>query len=172
MTTFRNFNERNRDIQDGIERHVWRKLTYMDKGGAVVTVKGTGTEDVDAVVLNTGHGFNLDDNSNTEVFLVSNGSDMAQKFAILTIPRDKQRKWKAGTGGVQNPLDPDKAIELNAKRAWSTDPNFAVGQGILEVKDGKVYIRGDLVVSGSVTASRFIGPDPTPGSPNIPGFEE
>lgn len=172
MTTNKNFSERNRDFQDGLERHVWKNLAYLDKGGAIVTVRGTGTVDKDAVVLNMGHGFNLEDDSNTEVFLVAGGSDMAQKFAILTIPRDKQRKWRAGTGGVQNPLDAEKALEFNNKRAHVTDARFAVGtSGIFEVKEGKVYIRGDIVISGSCTAAEFIGPDPVPGVPDVPGFD-
>lgn len=187
MTTHKNFHERNRDAQDGLERHVYGKLTYLDKAGAIITVNGTGTQDQEAIVLNTGYGMNFEDDENTEVFLVSSGSDRSQKFALISIPRDKQRKWGKGRGGIQNPLDPDKAVELNEKRVHATDPNFAVGQGILEVIDGKVYIRGELHVAGNVlsggnvqaggnvsTAARFIGPEPsgsgTPPDP-IPGFD-
>ena len=187
MTTHKNFHERNRDAQDGTERHVFGKLVYLDKAGAIVTVNGTGTQDQEAIVLNSGYGMNFEDDENTEVFLVSSGSDKSQKFAIVTIPRDKQRKWGKGRGGIQNPLDPDKAVELNEKRVHATDPNFAVGQGLVEVIDGKVYIRanvqigGELLVNGQVqaggnvsTAARFIGPEPSgsgeaPGP--IPGFD-
>lgn len=188
MTTFKTFHERNRDTQDGTERHVFRKLAYMDSSGALVSVAGTGTEDVNAILINTGQGFNLDDDTNAEVFLLAGGSDMSQKFAIMTLPRDKQRKWGKGRGGVQNPLDPDKAVELNEKRVHSTDPNFAVGpQGAFEVIDGIAYFRvpvrfaSDVQVVGSVqaggnvsTAARFIGPDPIgtgPMPPNVPGFD-
>lgn len=187
MTSHKNFHERNRDAQDGIERHVFGKLTYLDKAGAVVTVNGTGTQDQEAIVLNTGYGMNFEDNEDVEVFLVSSGSDRSQKFALVSIPRDKQRKWGKGRGGVQNPLDPDKAVELNEKRVHATDPNFAVGAGLLEVIDGKVYLRADLHVSGTIysggsmqaggnvsTAASFIGPDPSgsgPVPPPIPGFD-
>lgn len=189
MTTFKTFNERNRDVQDGTERHVFSALTYMDKSGALVTVKGTGTEDVDAVVVNAGYGFNLDDNSNAEVFLLAGGSDLSQKFAIMTLPRDKQRKWGKGRGGIQNPLDPDKAVECNEKRIHSTDPNFAIGPGgAFEVINGVAYFRvpvrfgadvqvvGALEAGGNVsTAALFIGPDPVGSGqqpPAVPGFEE
>lgn len=188
MTTFKNFNERNRDAQDGTERHVYSKLAYMDKSGALVTVKGTGTEDVDAVLVNAGYGFNLEDDSNAEVFLLSNGSDLSQKFAIMTLPRDKQRKWGKGRGGIQNPLDPDKAVELNEKRVHSTDANFAVSpDGAFEIIDGVCYFRvpvrfaEDIQVRGSVqaggnvsTAALFIGPEPVGAGqvpPAVPGFD-
>lgn len=189
MTTFKTFHERNRDQQDGAERHVFSKLAYMDKSGAIINVKGTGTADDEAVLINTGAAFNLDDDTNAEVFLLAGGSDMAQKFAIMTVPRDKQRKWGKGRGGVQNPLDPAKAVELNEKRAHSTDPNFAVGpNGAFEVIGGVAYFRvpvkfsstievgGNVVAGGNVsTAASFIGPLPSgsgPTPPPIPGFEK
>lgn len=188
MTTNKNFPQRNRDAQDGTERHAFNKLQYMDKSGALVTVKGTGTQDDNAILLNAGYGFNLEDDSDTEVFLLANGSDMAQKFAIMSLPRNKQRKWGKGRGGIQNPLDPDKAVELNEKRVHSTDPNFAVGPGgAFEVIDGVAYFRvpvkfgGNVEVVGSVTAggnvstaARFIGPDPSGSGAEpspVPGFE-
>jgi len=188
MTTHKNFSGRNRDIQDHNERHVFGALKYLDKSGAVVTVNGTGTQDQEAIVLNTGYGLNFDDNENAEVVLLSLGSDKSQKFAILSIPRDKQRKWGKGKGGVQNPLDPEKAIEFNGKRTWATEPNFAVGQGLFEVVDGEVLFRvkvrfaDDIEVGGKVqaggdvsTAGQFVGPDPKGRGekpPAIPGFSE
>lgn len=188
MTTHKTFPERNRDMQDGIERHVYSKLKYLDKAGAVVTVKGNGTTDDNAIVLNGGYAMNYDDDENAEVVLLSVGSDRNQKFAMLCIPRDKQRQWKAKSGGVQNPLDPAKALEFNEKRTWATEPNFAIGQGLFEVVDGEVLFRvkvrfaDDIEVGGKVqaggnveTAAAFRGPEPSgsgPVPPAIPGFSE
>lgn len=188
MTTHKNFPGRNRDMQDANERHVFGKLKYLDKAGAVVTVNGTGTQDQEAIVLNSGYGMSFDDDTNAEVILLSLGSDRSQKFAMLSIPRDKQRKWGAGKGGVQNPLDPEKALEFNGKRTWVTEKAFAVGQGLIEVIDGEVIIRGKLRVQDDIesggkvqaggdvsTAGSFIGPEPSGSGtkpPDIPGFQE
>jgi len=167
------FPSRNRDMQDLFERMVFGKLTHLDTG-AVVTLRGNGTQDEEVVVLNIGQSMNLPENFNTEVLVLASGSDTNLKFALLTIPRDKQRPWKEGTGGIQNPTDPDKAIEFNDKRTHVTENNFAVGDsGIFEVKDGKVYIRAELVVEGRVTSNdRFKSPNPGEnGTEDIPGFE-
>lgn len=151
MTTYNNFGSRNRDNQDGIERHLWGKLTYEDSSGSYIEVKGTGTTDYDVGVINVGYSFNIPDNSNAEVFVVTDGSDTNQKYAFLTLPRDKQRQWKANTGGVQNPLDPNKALEFNPKRTHLRDNNIAFGDnGIFEVVGDKIIIRGSLQIKGDL----------------------
>lgn len=188
MTTTKTMDERNRDIQDHVERMMFKSLTYTDEAGAHIAVEGSGTSDFEVPVVNTGFGFNLDDDTPAEVLTINEGSDAGNKMALMTLPRNKQRKWAKRTGGIQNPLDPDKAVELNEKRTQVTEDNFAVSMtGVFEVKDGVVYIRGslhvenDLFVGGDViaggnisTAGRFIGPDPSgSGSPPpaIPGFD-
>lgn len=187
MTTNKNFTERNRDAQDNNERHVYSKMRYL-KEGALVTVNGTGTTDQEAVVINTGYGMQYKADENSEVILLSLGSDRSQKFAMIAIPRNKQRQWKEEAGGVQSPVDPTKALEFNPKRTWATEENFAVGQGLFEIKDGEVYFRvpvhfgNDVTVAGKVqaggnveTAAAFRGPEPSgsgPVPPAIPGFEE
>lgn len=173
MTSWNRFPSRNRDMQDGTERHVWGELEYVSGAGAVLKVRGTDTVDEEAPVLNTGYGMNYSKDTNTEVMLLSLGSDTDQKYAIVTIPRDKQRPWKEGTGGVQNPSDPDKALEFNAKRTWVTQDKFAIGQGIIEVDGDTVYIRGRLVVEQTATVNaRVITPLVIPGSEAIAGFSE
>lgn len=180
MTTDRTYGERNRDIQDIMERHVWGSLKYTE-AGAMLTVRGTGTRDEMVPVLNFGYSFNVTANYNTEVFTLADGSDTAQKFALPTLPRDKQRRWKEGAGGVQNPTDATKALEFNDKRTHITEDAFAVGlQGAIEVKDGVLYVRipvvfaQDLQVNGAVTTGAlFRGPGiPVGGSVQIPEWEE
>lgn len=172
MTTFGYFNDRTRDQQDGVERHTFGSLKHTDTG-AMVTLKGNGTQDDEVPVMYSGYGFNLADDADAEVFAFSLGSDTNNKYAVMTLPRDKQRKWAAGTGGIQNPLDPSKAFEFNDKRAHVTDPNFAVGSGLLEIKDGKIFIRGDVVISGKATINEeVVTPVVSAGSETIPGFEE
>lgn len=180
MTTDRPYNERNRDNQDMTERHVWGELKYT-KSGALMRVRGTGTSDEQIPVMNFGYSFNVPANYNTEVFTLADGSDMLLKFALPTLPRDKQRQWKENSGGVQNPVDASKALEFNEKRTHLTQQEFAVGpQGIIEVIGDTVYIRGNLVVAGSLnvngsvtTGSIFFGPGALPGgSVPIPEFEE
>lgn len=134
MSTFNNFSGRNRDQQDGIERHAYGEVKNSATG-QTVKVEGTGTAEDEAVVINSGFGMNLPKGTNAEVHLASSGSDTNMKFATLTIPRDKQRQWKEGTSGVQNAMDPEKAVEFNDKRTHATEDNFAVGaNGLFEVK--------------------------------------
>lgn len=178
MTTYLTSNDRNRDAQDGVERHVWGEIEYKEGKGSTLTVRGTGTTDYEVQNINLGYGFNLSKNYNTEVITIADGSDMSQKMALATIPRDKQRQWAVGTGGVQNPLDPSKALEFNSTRAHLRENNVAFGNnGALEMKDGTLYIRcnvvfeGDLNIKGNVNVTgnlqckgeaRFNGPVSTP----------
>lgn len=174
MTSFNQFPDRNRDMQDGVERFVWGEMEYLETG-AVMKLRGNGTEEEEVLVLNIGQSMNFPKDKNTEVFVLASGSDTGMKFALLTIPRDKQRKWAENTGGIQNPTDPDKAVEFNSKRTHATESNFAVGDnGIFEVKDGKVYIRAELIVEGQITSNnRFVSPnDGERGSQPIPGFDK
>lgn len=140
MTTTRHYPQLNRTAQDGFERHVFSRLEHTATG-AVVTVKGTGTEDIDAPVLNTGYGVNYADGMNTEVFLVASSSDTGQKFAIMTIPRDKQRKWEAGKGGIQHPSNPDKAIEFGDDGVW--------------IKEGVVFLGDDKKIKLTINGGNI-----------------
>lgn len=180
MTSFNRFGDRNRDQQDGIERHVYGEQEYVDGAGAVIRVEGTGTQDDEAVVLNGMTSFNLPVNFNTEVMLHASGSDTNQKYATLTIPRDKQRRWAVGTGGTQHPTDGTRAMEFNDKRLYFDDANVATRDGIFEVKDGKLYIRCDVFCSGDIgTAKNFRSPNPPLTPPtaggvdvDVPGFDK
>lgn len=180
MTTFNQFHDRNRDMQDGFERHVWGEQEFDEKSGTKITVRGTGTVDQEAIVMNNGVGMHYPKNKNTEVFLLAAGSDTANKFALLTIPRDKNRAWKEDTNGIQSIHDAKRALEFNQKRTYVDDPNFATRSGVLEVKGNTVYIRGDLVVGGDLSIAgdlrvqgRIIGPLPSgSANVNVPGFEE
>lgn len=181
MTSFNTFRDRNRDMQDSTERHVFGEITWLDTG-ATVKVTGNGTVDEEAVVVNLGIGQNFPKDTNTEVLLLASGSDTNMKFAIITIPRDKQRQWPEGGGGVQHPSDPDRAVEFNSKRTWLADGAYAFGNGgEMELLDGKIYIRspvvvgGDLSVNGNLTVAGAIhGPEPSGGgsSTPIPGFDK
>src|SRR5262249_30493077 len=117
--------ERPRDVQDYVERHVWGSLEYVDKAGSVLRVRGTDTEDLEMPVINAGYGFNLSQNSNAEVLAFSLGSDTNMKFALPTIPHDKQRQWAEGNGGVQHPTNPDRYLEFNDKRTYLKDGAYA-----------------------------------------------
>lgn len=154
MTTMTDFQTRNRDMQDAVELHVWGELTYVKDAGAILKVNGTGTTDEEVPVINSGYGFHVPKDYNTEVILFSLGSDTNKKFALSTLPRDKQRPWKENTGGVQNPTDPNKALEFNSKRAHVREKNVALGDsGLFEVDEasGTVIIRGNLIVKGDLS---------------------
>lgn len=169
MTDFQRFRERTRDMQDGIERHVYSEQEFIDNAGSIIKVKGTGTLDEEAAVLNIGGvSFNLPKDTNTEVMLLAGGSDTNLKFAILTIPRDKQRKWAEGSGGIQHPTDGDRCIEFNGDETWLKEGTFKIGHDktitLTVGKDGSTLktnsltldldsqtINGDLKVNGNVT---------------------
>lgn len=184
MTTTNTPGIRNRDNQDATELGIWGKIEYISGKGSVLKVRGTDTVDEEATVINIGGGMNLPENSDAEVIMFAMGSDTNHKYVLLQIPHKVQRQWAEGTGGTQNPLDGDKAVEFNTKRIHNTDPNFAVGEGLFEVVGGNVIVRGNLVVQGTIQATGDIGTasdlrgvkvralevGASPVSPVIPGF--
>ena len=141
--SFTRFRERSRDVQDGTERHVWGEQEYLKSAGSIIKVKGTDSEDQEASVLNIGGvSFNLKKDSDSEVFLLASSSDTTLKVAMMTIPKDKQRRWMEGAGGVQHPTDPEFALDFSDKLAHITKNLFAVGEkGEFEVKGEEMYIR-------------------------------
>jgi hypothetical protein len=174
MSSYTRYRERNRDIQDGIERHVWGQQEYLDKAGSIIKVRGTDTEDQEAPVLNNGTSFNLKKDHNTEVFLLASSSDTTLKMAIPTIPRDKQRRWPEGEGGIQHPTDPEASLHFSDKLAHLTKNKFAVGEnGEFEVKEKNGYLRVDkLIVTGELVVNKQIKtPKVIQGSENPPKFE-
>jgi hypothetical protein len=151
LSTRNRFPDRNRDVQDGIERHVYDHIEWVDGAGAVVKVKGTGTEDEEAVVINLGGvGVMYPKGTNAEVHLVTDGSDTSIKYALITIPNDKQHRWKEGQSGIQKWDDPTKRLQFGLVRTWLAEANQAVGKkGNFEAtSDGEVtYIRGKIIRS-------------------------
>lgn len=173
--------ERPRDIQDLAERHVFGEIEYVSGAGSVIRVRGTGTEDLEMPVINTGYGFNLSKDYDAEVISFSLGSDTNLKFALPTIPHNKQRQWAVGTGGVQHPTDPERFLEFNDKRTWLKDGAYAFGEGgALEISGNNVTIRGDVTIAGKLNVNgdtNFAGSNnlsnPVVGPGNnttIPGF--
>lgn len=180
MTSFNRFRDRNRDMQDGTERHIYHKLEYVKDAGSVIHVKGTGTEDEEAIVYNNGMGGTFPEDTDAEVLLLAGGSDTAQKFAMVSIPADKQRQWEEGANGFQYWNDPARAVEFNAKRTYIDDANVATRDGLFEVKDGKVYFRCDVMVDGNIGCTQKFQSPNTPETPppvagtgvTVPGFEK
>lgn len=172
--TFQRYRERSRDVQDGMERHVWGEQEYI-AAGSIIKVRGTDTNDEEAAVLNiAGVSFNLPKNSNTEVMLLSSSSDTNLKLAVLTIPRDKQRRWKEGDGGIQHPTDPEFALDFSDKIAHLTKNKFGVGEkGEFEVRGDTIYLRAKkVVIEGELVVNKLVkSPEYTNGTEPIPAFE-
>lgn len=175
MTTFQPYRERTRDIQDGTERHVWGKQEYIKGAGSIIKVRGTDTEDQEAAVLVIGGtSFNVKEKFNTEVMLLAGSSDTTLKMALLTIPKDKQRRWMEGHGGVQHPTDDTFALDFSDNMAHLTKEKFGVGEkGQFEVKGNESYFRVDkLIVTGELIVNKRIKtPEVVPGSEDPPKFE-
>ena len=158
MTSFNRFTDRNRDQQDGYERGLWGSLEYVDGAGAVLKVRGTGVEggtlDEDVPILNTGYSFNVPKDYNTEVVMLSVNSDTNQKMVIASLPRDKQRQWPEGTGGVQHPTNADKFVQLSDDSIWLKDGKFVLGNDqelTITISGGNVTIAtgGELDIQSS-----------------------
>lgn len=174
MTSFNNAASRNRDADDANERHIFDKMEYVKGAGAVVKVKGTGTEDIEAPVIQMGYGFTPAKGANAEVITLSLGSDPNNKFAMVQLPAELQREWPEGRGGIQNPSDPSHAIEFQDGKLKLTKGEFAVGaKGSVEVKDGQVYIRGDVTITGKLIVNGgVVTPNVTPGKDDkVPDYD-
>jgi hypothetical protein len=175
MTSFTRYRESRRDMNDGTERHVWGKLEYVKGAGAIIKVRGTDTEDQEAAVLNVGGvSFKVKEKFNTEVMLLASSSDTTLKMALLTIPKDKQRKWMEGHGGVQHPTDNTFALDFSDDLAHVTKNKFAVGEkGELEVKESNGYLRLEkVIITGELIVNKKIKtPLIEQGSEDPPGFK-
>lgn len=159
MTSFTRFRESRRDMNDGLERHVWGKQDYWKGAGSTIKVRGTDSGDEEAAVLNlSGVGFNVKKDFNTEVLLLSSSSDTTLKMALLTIPKDKQRRWEEGHGGVQHPTDDEFALDFSDDIAHLTKEKFGVGaKGQFEVKGNEVYMRADkVIITGELIVNKKV----------------
>lgn len=134
--------------QDGIcEAGCFGDIQYAPY--AVIRVRGNDTEDKECEVAFIGScSFKLPKDTDCEVYMLNSGSDTTLKVAVLTPPKDKQRRWKENTGGIQHPTDPKHALEFNNTRAHLLKDQFAVGEsGIFEIVDkDTVYFRAKKVV--------------------------
>jgi len=172
--SFQSFRERNKDLQDNLERHTYGELEYHD-AGSIIKVKGTDTGDEEVTVLTMGVGnFKLKKDHDAEVFLLASSSDTQLKVAVLQIPFDKQRRWPEGEGGIQHPTDPEVSVHISDKLTHVTKNKFAVGEkGELEVKEKEGFLRLDkVIITGELIVNKKIKtPLVETGSEDPPGFE-
>jgi hypothetical protein len=171
--TFLPYSARSKDVQDGVERHVYGELTYEEQG-STIKVKGTDTEDQEAFTMIGSASFKLKKDTDAEVFLLASSSDTQLKVAVLTVPHDKQRRWPENEGGVQHPTDQDFALHFSDKLAHLTKNKFAVGEkGEFEVKGDAVYIRAKkVIIDGELVVNKVIKtPQVVQGKEDPPGFE-
>ena len=171
--TFLPYSARSKDVQDGVERHVYGELTYEEQG-STIKVKGTDTEDQEAFTMIGSASFKLKKDTDAEVFLLASSSDTQLKVAVLTVPHDKQRRWPENEGGVQHPTDQDFALHFSDKLAHLTKNKFAVGEkGEFEVKGDAVYIRAKkVIIDGELVVNKIIKtPQVVQGKEDPPGFE-
>lgn len=172
MTDFDRFRSRTRDTQDHVERGVYGTWTAVDGAGAMLSVRGTGTLDEEVPIVNFGYSFRLPKDSNAEVVMLSLGSDVNDKVAMPTLPRDKQHQWGESQGGVQHPTDPSRRLEYNDDETWLKDGNYKLGNNReVEVIVGggniTVNIAGNTAVNITGTASVTTSGDYSVSAPNI-----
>lgn len=124
LTRNRQHQKRNRG---SVSRGVWGILEHVIGVGSIMSVRGTGTVDSELPVFNFGYSFNLPADSNAEVIMMSLGSDVNDKIAIPQLPRDAQRHWPEGTGGIQHPVNPSRYLEFNDDETHLRDGKFVIG---------------------------------------------
>lgn len=178
MTSYVGPKETVRNNEIGYEVGVYGNITYEPY--PLITVRGNDTEDKECEIAFVGGcSFKLPKDANCEILMISSGNDTTLKIAVMTPPKDKQRRWKEKTGGIQNPLDPDDALEFNPKRAQMVKNMFAVGkEGTFEV-DGekksiiarvdKLIVTGELIANVRVKTPEIVnGKEPPPAFANPP----
>lgn len=171
MTDFTRYKSLSRDLQDSVERGQWGALEYVAGAGASFTVRGTGTTDFEVPLMNLGYGFNLPDDSNAEMIMLSLGSDVNDKVVLATLPRDVQHQWGAGEGGVQHPTDPERRLEFNANETHLVDGTFVIGSnrevvitvdgtnvnittaGTATVNAGSAVVNADTTINGDLSVN-------------------
>ena len=172
--TFLSFRDRSKDVQDGLERHIYGELEYHD-AGSIIKVKGTDSGDEEVTVLVMGSGnFKLKKDHDAEVYLLSSSSDTQLKVAVLQIPHDKQRRWPENEGGIQHPTDPEVSVHISDKMTHVTKNKFAVGEkGEFEIKeDTGIFRVKKLIVDGELIVNKRIKtPEMMAGTEDPPGFE-
>jgi hypothetical protein len=95
-------------------------------------------------------------------------------MAVMTIPKDKQRRWEEGSGGVQHPTDAEFALDFSDKLAHLTKNKFAVGEkGEFEVKGEEMYIRSKkVIIDGELIVNKQVKtPTIAKGNEDPPKFE-
>lgn len=136
------------------ERHIYDDVEYVEGAGSVVKIKGTGTQDEEVPVINTGYGATLEKGADAEVLVIGGSSDTNLKMAFVQIPAGKQRKWPQGRSGIQNAADATHALEFSDGKLTLTKGTFQVGEGgTIEVRDGQIYIRGNATITGALTVN-------------------
>lgn len=138
--------------QNASERGVWGERTDVPGLGSIMSVRGTGTVDMELPVVNFGYSFNLPPDSDAEVIMLSLGGDVNDRVALPVLPRDAQYQWPPGTGGMQHPTDAERRIEFNDDEIWLRDGTFVLGTD----RAMRITIDGDNVsiqVAGNVSLS-------------------
>lgn len=151
MTDFTTRNGRQRDQQDGVERGAWGTFEDVAGAGSVMSVRGTGTVDLELPIVNFGYSFRLSADSNADVIMLSLGNDVNDKVALPVLPADLQHQWGVGQGGIQHPTNADRRLEYNDDETWLKDGEYKLGDN----KEVAVTIAGG-VVSISVTGDSTI----------------
>lgn len=167
MTDFTTPRFQQRVTQDYMERGVWAGSQNVEGAGMTMSVKGTGTVDMELPIVNFGYSFNLGSGDyDSEVIMVALGSDVNDKVAIPVLPRGLQYQWAAGTGGVQHPTDPNRRVEFNGDETWLKDGNYKLGNN----KEVEVVVDGGSVtinVSGDTNINSSGGMNITTPSFNV-----
>ncbi|MGL5735811.1 MAG: hypothetical protein ACRCYS_13170, partial [Beijerinckiaceae bacterium] len=89
MTTLNRYGRRNKDLNDGTERHIFSEIEYVEGYGHIIKGKGTGTGDEEMVHMSVGGiGFNFPKDTEFEVHALAGGSDTNLKFAVTVTKHD------------------------------------------------------------------------------------
>jgi len=146
MTSFIPYSSRTRDIQDLVERGVWGSLVYVPGAGASMSVRGTGTLDEEVPLLNLGYGFNLPNDSDAEMVMLSLGSDVNDKVVLLRFLAGYSINGAKGRAVFSIRQTPQGGLSLMTTRLFS--PTVITSSGLT----------GQLLLESLATMPRSTSP--------------
>jgi len=146
-----------RTQEELLQLGVYGEVEVVAGAGRVMSVEYSEQTDLELPIANFGFGFSLASFSDAEVLTLSVGADPNAKMALPMLPRDVQRDWPVGAGGIQSPTTPDRFVEINEDETHLQDGVFVFGEErelVVTVAGGNVTmeVSGNLSlnVSGDV----------------------
>ena len=151
--------------QDRIRRGLFDGFEETNGAGRVMDIKGTGWDDQEVVLINCGYSFNPAAGLVSEVLSLDAGADTDNRHALMTIPRDRQYSWPAGTSVIQDAGNPELRVEVGPTGLRVTNGTVFVGPNDdLQIS---VAANGDITITAAGQNINFVSATLTHNGTNI-----